>query len=269
MACGEVIDATELYLTVCWTSIQLPCGIRLCQTTVMIPYPCGIRWCHGWLGIPYPCGVRWCQSPYTFSYPCLRWCDLSIPYPCLQRRKVKRYCYDFQSIGATCYVLYEDVYGCCDGQEYNWGAACFFATVGDSGVNPGTVDSSASNFRKCFDEPLAPIGPCRRGKSLPAVGYLPGGPIDPGSVSPQPPTGSGFVGLSQSHWSARLGRCSRCTVMSLVLAGLGWLSFLVLPLDSFPFPFLSTSAFGTLAIALTLLAVGHAIGFLMRFRNTV
>lgn len=236
MPCGEEIDTTESYLTICWTTISVPCGIR---------------WCRGWLGIPYPCG--------------LKWCSLRIPYPCIQSRRVKRYCYDFSSVGGTCYFVYEDVYGCCDGQEYNWGAACLF--VSTSG--PGSVDSSARNFRKCFDEPLTPIGPCRRGKSLPEVGDLPGGPIDPGSVSSRSPTGSGYVDERLSHWEAKLGRCTRCMVASVVLAGLGWLSFMVLPLDRFPFPLLSTLVFGALAVALTLPVVGHAIGLLTRLRHNI
>ncbi len=264
MACGEAIDSTESYLVICWTTIRVPCGIRFCQATIRIPYPCGIRWCRGWFGIRYPCGIRWCNLSLTFPYPCgLRWCDLRIPYPCFKQRKVKRYCYDFESVGGTCYFLYEDVYGCCNGQEYNWSSACFFVT--SSG--PGSVDSSARNFRKCFDEPLTPIGPCRRGKSLPDVGDLPGGPIDPGSVSPHQPTGTRYAGEGLNYLG-RLGRCSRCTVASLLLAGFGWLLFLVLPLVLFPFPFLSTLVFGVLAIALTLPMLGHTIGLLMQLRFT-
>jgi hypothetical protein len=187
MACGEKIDTTEVYLTICWLTIPYPCGLEFCRTTINIPYPCGIRWCTGWFGIRYPCGIRICYTPFTFSYPCgLKWCDFRIPYPCFKRRPTTKYCYDFQSVGGTCYLFYDDLYGCCDGQEYNWGAACFFVTYGGSGPRPGSVDSSAKYYRKCFDEPLKPIGPCRRGKSLPEVGDLPDGTLDPGSVAPHP-----------------------------------------------------------------------------------
>lgn len=265
MPCGEEIDTTELYVTICWTTIRTPCGIKYCQTTVGYSYPCGIRWCRGRFGISYPCGILMCTGSSTYSYPCgLRWCDLNIPYIWVRRRPVKRYCYDFSSVGGACYFLYEDVYGCCDGQEYNWSAPCLFVTTSGSDAMPGKVDSSARYVRKCFDEPLDPIGPCRQGKSLPDVGDLPGSPVDAGSVSAHSPTGHRYSDDGLSNWGRKLGRCTRCMVASVVLAGLGWLLFLILPLDRFPFPALSTLVFGAFAIALTLPVVGHAIALLTR-----
>jgi hypothetical protein len=272
MACGEEIKTTEGYVTWCWFKISYPCGFKFCQTTISIPYPCGIRWCTGWFGIRYPCGIKICYARFTFSYPCgFKWCDFRIPYLCIKRRPTIKYCYDFQSVRGTCYLFYDDLYGCCDDQEYNWGAACFFATYGDSGPSPGSVGTSAKYYRECFDEPLKPIGPCRPGKSLPPnIGDMPGGPVDSGSVAPHPPSGTEFTWQDQQLWVKKFGRCSRCMVASIILAGFGWLLFLLLPLESFLFPLLFNKiAFCSLAVVLSLPCLGHIIGLISRFHNTI
>lgn len=263
MACGETVEATELYATICKVIISVPCGIQFCASTLEVTYPCGIRWCKGWFGIHYPCGIRWCHSILTIYYPCgLKWCDLTIRYPCFKSHLVKRYCYDFMHVGGTCYVVVAVTYGCCEGEEYRWVQACLFGAVGDKGVSTGFPNDQTEYLRKCFDKPQTPIGPCRPGYSLPEGSDLPGGPVDPGSVAPHSPPGSMYIedeGLTFS--GIKFGRCSRCAITSAIIAVAGWALFLTLP-SLLSTSYLGTTAFGVLATILTLPIFGHFVGLL-------
>lgn len=258
MACGEAVPGTERYLTLCWIPVRLPCGIRFCETVFEFSYPCGIswsgiEWCKGSIRIPYPCGIKLCHV-------------FDVPIPCVKTRPVTRYCYDFSSVGGTCYFVYEDVYGCCGGREYNWNAPCFF--VSTSG--PGSVSTSARLYRKCFDQPLTSIGECRRGKSLPAIGDSPSTPLDEGSVSIKPGDGLKREAVESGRVIAgKLGRCSPCMRAALGMAVSVWVlagvATLGLP-DAVPSTVVALVPW--LALILSIPAVGHGVAWAIRRRPT-
>lgn len=145
MACGEAVEVVETYWSICHAQFS---------------YPCGIRWCKKW-GVPYPCGVRWCSG--------------KLPYPCRKSRAGVRYCFDFSVVHENCKVFRSKLYGCCNGTEYEWSAACF-----------GWFDAYLPQKRVCLKSPPKELGPCREGYSLPPGGSIPGGPLEDGSVAPHP-----------------------------------------------------------------------------------
>ena len=197
MPCGQLTKVNQSYLGICYWKIQYPC-FKWC--TYKITYSCGIKWCGFW-----PCGFKWCTSNITL--PCIKLCNGSIPYPCIKHRMVDKYCYDFSSIGLSCKVFVEFLYGCCGGKEYSWTNICL-----------GWVSAFVTGRRVCFDSPLESIGSCRELYSIPAGGIIPGGPIDPGSVS----IGGGLS--SSSSPLSKLGTCKTCIRSSFI----GFIFFLTL-----------------------------------------
>lgn len=225
MACGERGKLSKWSLTICHADVPYPCGLRWCRWEFQ--YPCGLRWCRKW-GVTYPCGVRWCSGSVT--YLCgIVWCTFRVPYPCLKKTLVDAWCYDFSSIGKTCYLVGEVHYGCCEGREYRWTDWCLGAGYGNTGVSP-IVGGSEGRHRVCLEDPPKEIGPCSEGKSIPRGGEAPGGYLDPGSVTPQPGAG-GTLGASSVRYSkvgtpvgSKLGRCTRCIRLSLAATAVSWIS---------------------------------------------
>lgn len=148
MACGNAQQVVEKYLGICWASFR---------------YPCGIKWCKKW-GIPYPCGLKWCTGHF--------------PYPCIKRRTVTKYCFDFAVVHENCKVFVSKFYGCCEGREYEWSGGCL-----------GWFDAYYTQKRICLDTPPKEIGPCTAGNSIPPSGQIPGVFIDEGSVGVRPTDG--------------------------------------------------------------------------------
>ncbi len=181
MACGQLTTVNQSYIGICYWKFDYPC-LKWCNHTIMLP--CGIKWC--WI---FPCGIKWC--PTQIKLPCFKTCKGSIPYFCKKYYKVEKYCYDFSSIGTSCYVFVELLYGCCGGEEYSWTKACF-----------GWVDAFVTGRKVCFDAPLDSLGPCRETYSIPAGGDVPGSYIDEGSVS--------IGGGVSSALSSKLGTCRSC-----------------------------------------------------------
>jgi hypothetical protein len=199
MACEERCKCSRTRLAICHASIPYPCGIRWCQSS--FSYPCGIEWCSSW-GIPYPCGVEWCNG--TISYPCgFDICYASVPYPCIRSVEVDGWCYEFWSIGETCYGFRKKVYGCCEGREYSWWAWC-----------AGYFTDYAALQSVCLTSKPKGTAGCNEGNSVPPGGEVPGGPLDPGRVAPGP--------RRLEYYKQRWG-CAKCTVVSGVLAFLFWL----------------------------------------------
>ena len=123
----NITEVMESYWTICYTEVSIPCGAT---------------WCRGSFGIPYPCDVKWCI--------------ISIPYPCKKSRLVKKYCYHFSSVKDECMVFFESHYGCENGKEYKWEDGCL-----------GWYTSYRVGVTICFDKPLKELGSCRGGYSLP------------------------------------------------------------------------------------------------------
>lgn len=140
---------------------------------------------------------------------------MRVPYPCLKRVPVWKYCYDFTVVHDDCKVAYERHWGCCEGIEYS----CTDACLGWFGVY-------ASGNTRCFDEPLSGGGKCSEGNSLPPGGTIPGGTLDPGTVAPHPsgPTLSvrQLPAPDQRVVLTRLGTCGRCFRAAVFLAAAAW-----------------------------------------------
>lgn len=210
MACGQLRRVYESYWGFCNFEFNYPC-LGWCRQTIMLP--CGIKWCGFW-----PCGFKWC--PIRISLPCIKTCKGSLPYPCKKYREVEKYCYDFSSVSQDCKVFFETLYGCCNGREYKWTAACF-----------GWVSSYLSGRTVCFNSPLEDLGPCRDGYSIPPGGTIPtvttppGGTTPlvttpPGGTTPAEPTDGGSVsihgGSLNDSLTSKLGTCQSCIRFSSI-----------------------------------------------------
>jgi hypothetical protein len=161
----------------------------------------------------YPC-LKTCHA--SIEGVCIKTCTSELPYPCVKTTLVDGWCYDFSSSAATCYGIYEVHYGCCGGVEYKWVDWCLGAGASESGVSPVGPGEFGGGY-KCLEDKAERLGKCREGYSIPQGGELPGGPVDGGSVDPQP----GLRGRNVlRRTSGGLGTCTRCVGASAMLAAI-------------------------------------------------
>lgn len=252
MACGVKRSVLEWSVSTCWVNVPYPCGFVWCS--VRLRYPCGVKWCKKW-GVRYPCGVKTCSKRIRIACG-IRFCRVRVPYPCLIRKLVEKYCYDFSVVHDNCKVLYEKHYGCCDGVEYAWSDACL-----------GWFGIYQSRNTRCFDEPLEGKGPCRTGGSLPSGGEIPGGSLDPGSVAPHPandPTRRLRDAASDpDRGLRRIGGCKKCALSAVLLSITAWTLVLLASLVDV----IWVVPFKILAGMSSALAVAHIAAALLRKRR--
>jgi len=133
-------EEDEWYLTWCETTFNYPCGIKWCKKKVF-----GVK-------ISYPCGIDWCTGTF--------------PYPCFQKRKVKKICYKCSYVRMECWGFWCNSYCCEGGREYGSWRGAAFLEFGEK------FNRAGGTF--CFDEDdkLEDKGACK------------GLPIDPEDTRP-------------------------------------------------------------------------------------
>lgn len=73
------------------------------------------------------------------------------------------HCYEFRTVGESCYGVVATLWGCQDHSEYKWKSKCL-------GYIP---DAYYENKRYCFEDALKNEGACTEGRSLPKGGSIP------------------------------------------------------------------------------------------------